>query len=162
DGDDTACLYNHDPSWILGRRGSGTLQLGVDKTGLWFSCTTPNTMIARVVVEGITRGDINGCSFGFSVDKQRFELSDEPDKPDIRWLESIRLHDVSPATFPAYSGTSIGTRSDGRDDVLKQWNEVRVASRRPPKNDAQRELRRELLRAEAAERREKAQRERAR
>jgi HK97 family phage prohead protease len=47
-------------------------------------------------------------SFGFTVEKESWG-ADGGD--DIRTLEQVKLYDVSPVTFPAYTETDCGLRS---------------------------------------------------
>jgi len=52
----------------------------------------------------VNRGDITGCSFGFIVDSSGVTWS----TPKQRSVVDVKeLLDVSPTSFPAYSGTSL-------------------------------------------------------
>jgi HK97 family phage prohead protease len=114
---DVRCLFNHDPNIIFGRTTSGTLRLEEDHAGLKFDCDMPDTQQARDVQTSIGRGDIGECSFGFFVTSQKW--SEEPDPSDatgksrmlVRELHKVRTFDVSPVTFPAYTGTDVDTRT---------------------------------------------------
>lgn len=110
-GTDTRCLFNHDANFILGRTKSGTLRLHEDRKGLHFSNDLPDTQQARDVAASIERGDIDGCSFAFTVKADEWRKGDE-DEPDIRTLIEIdELFDVGPVVYPAYSDTSVAARS---------------------------------------------------
>jgi HK97 family phage prohead protease len=114
---DVRALFNHDPNIIFGRTISGTLRLAEDHAGLAFDCDMPDTQQARDVQTSIARGDITQCSFGFFVVSQKW--SEEPDPADatgqrkmlIRELHKVKTFDVSPVTFPAYTGTDVDTRT---------------------------------------------------
>lgn len=112
---DVRCLFNHDVNNVLGRTKSGTLRLSNSKGGLGYDCDTdPNTTVGRDVPAMIDRGDVDGCSFSFNVRKDNW--SDEFDAAgkyvrSIRVIEDLDLFDVGPVTFPAYTDTSVGTRS---------------------------------------------------
>jgi HK97 family phage prohead protease len=161
--DDVVALLNHEPSSILGRRLAGTLELSVDKKGLRFICSPPSTVPGDVAIKGVERGDITGASFAFVVERQKFVISDDPKRPDVRWLEDVSLSDVSVVTFPAYQSTSVGARcNDGRDDVLKQWAEARAKLGKSLKAADQGEMRRQLTRVEREIRHNEAEREAAR
>lgn len=108
---DVRCLVNHEPSQVLGRTSSGTLTLEEDSKGLKFRCQLPNTSYARDVVESIKRGDMSQCSFGFSVNEQRWLESKDKDQPTIRELVDVDLFDVSVVTYPAYDDTSVAARN---------------------------------------------------
>lgn len=111
---DVRCLFNHDPNNVLGRSKSGTLRMSQDKTGLHFECdTNAQTRIASDVQSMVERGDIDGCSFGFSVRKctWREETDGDGNTVNYRDIEDVDLYDVGPVTYPAYEGTSVSARS---------------------------------------------------
>lgn len=102
--DDVRCLFNHNVNVVLGRSKSGTLSLSVDQVGLLYSCKLPNSEWGRSLVESIQRGDVSGCSFSFRAEKTVWR--EEGDKT-YREIESVRLYDVGPVTFPAYESTDV-------------------------------------------------------
>jgi len=109
---DVRALFNHDPSAILGRSTAGTLSLSEDKKGLKFRVEMPDTTYGRDVMTSIKRGDISQCSFGFRAVKQAWVTSQDPNDAaktiSTRELRDVDLGDVSPVTYPAYDGTSVG------------------------------------------------------
>lgn len=105
---DVRALWNHDPNFVLGRTKSGTLKLAEDDKGLAVEITPPNTVWARDLMESIKRGDVDQMSFGFQVIKEEWE--GDANNP-IRVLKEVRLFDVSPVTFPAYTATDVQVRS---------------------------------------------------
>lgn len=112
---DVRCLFNHDPNMLLGRTKSGTLALNDSPDGLRFDCEMDTETRAGADVQRmIARGDLDGCSFGFTVAKQTWR--DEKDG-DGNWIyyrdieEIDELFDVGPVTYPAYTGTSVSERS---------------------------------------------------
>lgn len=113
EGADVRCLFNHEPSLILGRVKSKTLLLSEDATGLHFRCTLPNTTQARDLHESIDRGDVDGCSFGFQVGKQNWieEKQGNGNVVSTRELLDVSLFDVGPVTFPAYGNTGVDVRA---------------------------------------------------
>jgi HK97 family phage prohead protease len=104
---DTAALLNHDPSEILGRVSSGTLNLEVDNVGLHYDVDLPDSPVGLNARAAIKRGDIHQSSFSFRVVKQEFTLG-KGSEPDVRLIQDVDLFDVAPVTFPAYSQTSVG------------------------------------------------------
>ncbi len=110
--DDVLALFNHSPNQVLGRSGSGTLELSVDKVGLRYKIQSGDTTIARDVREHIKRGDITGSSFGFIAEEERV-TTDAKGKTEIRELLSVKLLDVSPVTIPAYDATTVEARGLG-------------------------------------------------
>ena len=109
--DDVRCLFNHDPSEILGRTASKTLRLSVDGVGLGYENDLPTTTAAERVADAIKRGDVTGSSFSFTPTVQSWrEEADGDGSKLIRIIEEVRLYDVGPVTFPAYEATTSGVR----------------------------------------------------
>jgi len=102
--DDVRCLFNHNVDLVLGRTKSGTCTLRVDAVGLWFSCQLPDDECGRSTAQKIRRGDVSGCSFSFLADSTVWR---EEGELTYREIMSVRLYDVGPVTFPAYSGTDV-------------------------------------------------------
>lgn len=121
--DDARALFNHDPSRLLGRVSAGTLDLSVDKRGLFYSIAPGETTIHADVRQMIERGDLTGSSFGFFVTDQKWE---KEDGKDIRMILGVELFDVGPVTYPAYEGTTTGIRSAGDlDEARAAWEKHR-------------------------------------
>jgi uncharacterized protein len=118
-GDDCHCLVNHDPSLILGRRKSGTLQVEEDSRGLKFRCAlNPKSQAHRDIHAAIKRGDIDQCSFAFMADDGGDEWGPDVDENGQRFvkrtLRSVKLSDVSAVTYPAFNApgsTTVSARS---------------------------------------------------
>jgi HK97 family phage prohead protease len=113
DMSDVRCLFNHEDSTVLGRTASGTLRLSVNSEGVDFECDPPMTMAARDLCCLMERGDVNQCSFSFTVAPSGAEWSEDPETgTEIRTVKKIaRLYDVSVVTYPAYTQTSSEIRS---------------------------------------------------
>lgn len=108
---DVRGLKNHDPNYLLGRTSSGTMRLISDATGLGFEIDAPETQAGKDALIEIDRGDLDGCSFTFTVDAGG-DVWDETTNPPTRTLRSVRdLFDVGPVTFPAYLDTEVSARA---------------------------------------------------
>lgn len=107
--DDVRGLFNHDPSMLLGRTSAETLRLSVDENGLRYEIDLPETSIGKDVAESIRRGDLSGSSFAFLTTDEDWR---KEDGVHIREIRGVRLFDVGPVTYPAYSATTTGLRSD--------------------------------------------------
>ena len=107
--DDIRCLFNHDSNHVLARNMASTLQLREDFRGLYFEAEPPDTQFARDLMTSIERGDISGCSIGFSVRGYNIRRGD--DGSIFRDLTDLKLFDVSPVTYPAYESTDVNVRS---------------------------------------------------
>src|SRR5258708_39469830 len=65
---DVKALFNHDENTILGRTKSRTLTLSTDDRGLRFHCQLDKDSQAhRDLYSSVKRGDIDECSFSFTV-----------------------------------------------------------------------------------------------
>jgi HK97 family phage prohead protease len=139
---DVRCLFNHDPNHLLGRTTAGTLRMKQDDKGLSFTNDMPDTQLGRDVRTSVDRGDLDGCSFAFNVTKQTWREETENGKTiSTREIEDVDLYDVGPVTYPAYTGTSVGARSEEmRSRVLSIEGlpaEVRAAIERGKKKEAE-------------------------
>ena len=109
---DVRALFNHDPSMILGRTTAKTLRLAETDQGLEYECDLPDTSYARDLMTCMRRGDINQCSFGFSVDDDGVTFQKDSEGVWTRTIHVVeRLYDVSPVTYPAYPDTTCAMRS---------------------------------------------------
>lgn len=121
--DDVRALFNHDPSAILGRTKSGTLALSEDQRGLFMETKPPDTQVARDLLTSIKRGDIDQQSFQFEVMEDAWHTEGGM---DVRELVEVKLYDVSPVTFPAYTATDVQVRRWVQDAGL-EFDGVRAA-----------------------------------
>lgn len=114
---DVRFLVNHDTSRIpLARsrrnNGNSTMQLSVDELGMSIrvSLDTENNSEAKALYSAVSRSDVTGMSFMFSIDDEEWENL-ESDHP-TRHIKSIgTVVEVSAVTFPAYDTTEINARS---------------------------------------------------
>lgn len=107
-GADLRALINHDPSQLLGRQKSGTLQISDLARGPQLTIVPPDTQAARDVMTLIDRGDIDGMSFGFRTIKDSWR---KEDGQIVRELHEVKLSEYSVVTFPAYQKTTVSVRS---------------------------------------------------
>ncbi len=106
---DIRALVDHMPEKIIGRTKNKTLTLAEDEHGLRVEINPPATSYANDLVASIDRGDIDQMSFGFRTIKDEWDETDPKDL--VRTLVEVKLFDVSPVTFPAYTQTSVSVRS---------------------------------------------------
>lgn len=122
-GDDIIAMADHDPARVLGRTRSGTLTLREDEQGLAFDLAVPDTATGRDLLTLAERGDLGGCSFGFTVD-----TGGDHWQGDTRELRSVKLHEVSIVqSWPAYGQTSVEARSlqsQAQTALLRYWLET--------------------------------------
>lgn len=122
-GADILALADHDPRAVLGRTRTGTLELREDADGLAFTLTLPDTQAGRDLAALAERGDLGGCSFGFTVkpDGEHWE-------GNRRELRAVDLREVSIVqSWPAYPDTSVALRNrqpESQLAVLRYWLET--------------------------------------
>lgn len=109
DFSDVRALLNHNADKVLARSSAGTLDLNVDDKGLKFRFKIPDTTYGMDLAENLKNGNINQCSFGFSLDENGDEFRyDEKDNIYKRTLNKIKeVVDISLVTYPAYKDSSV-------------------------------------------------------
>ena len=120
--DDVLLFVNHDMQKIpLARsrrnNGNSTMQLNVDDTGLHIKANldVEGNSEAKSLYSAVKRGDIDGMSFLFYVEEQRWvNLDQEIPTRYITKIKSVR--EVSAVNFPAYQGTDINARDQSELD----------------------------------------------
>lgn len=137
---DVRALFNHDRNLVLGRNKAGTLRLSADICGLAYEIDLPDTSAGRDTGESVKRGDITGSSFGFVVDRKKGEkfIEDTANKTITREINGFsKLIDVSPVTFPAYTGSGVSTRdAESFKSEFEAWKaEIREDSPDNEKSD---------------------------
>src|SRR5437899_2552150 len=112
---DVRFLRNHDPNFVLGRTKSSTLLLREDEKGLYFEVSLPDTAMGREMYTSVQRGDMDECSFAFTVPDDGDVWSKEKDAVGnvlaVRELLDVDVFHVSVVTMPAYPGTSADTKA---------------------------------------------------
>lgn len=107
---DIRALLNHNPDHVLGRTKSGTLRVSEDDKGLSFEVDLPETRAD--VLESLKRGDIDQCSFAFTIADQGMNVDRRSDGSKLITITKIeRIYDVTIATYPAYEDTEVSARS---------------------------------------------------
>jgi len=101
---DVISCFNHDVNRLLGRTSSGTLSLIETPAGLKWSVQLPEH--AADIKEMVSRGDLQGCSFTFSVNR-----GGDTWTGDNRELRDLRLIEVGPVVMPAYAQSTVALRS---------------------------------------------------
>lgn len=122
--DDVKCLINHDFNYIIGRTQAGTLELEVDSKGLKFKCYLPNTSYARDIYENIKAGNVNQCSFFYTLPKEKSARTRTVDNGEyVQTINQIdELIEVSIVTVPAYKDTSVEVGQRAKN--LKKFKEL--------------------------------------
>lgn len=131
DFDDVVFTANHELTKIPMARsrrnnGNSTMQLSVDDIGLFMKANldVANNADARSLHSAVDRGDIDGMSFIFYVEQERWEDLDK-DMPTRRIEKIKRVREVSAVNFPAYEGTDINARAS-LDNAKKALDNARA------------------------------------
>lgn len=109
--DDAVALFNHSDNLILARNKE-TLSLSIDKKGLKYSFSAPNTTAGNDLLENIKLRNVKASSFAFTVKEEKWTEPEDKNEPAVRTIMKVeRLYDVSPVVNPAYPDTSVAKRS---------------------------------------------------
>ena len=121
---DVRCFLDHDSSKLLGRTSSGTLKLNVDETGLYFRCILPNTSVGRDAMELVTRGDLNQCSFGFTVEQDKWAKGNDIMMRSINKIGN--LFEISLVSIPAYDDTDVRVATRSLEEAVNEIEKQRL------------------------------------
>jgi HK97 family phage prohead protease len=135
---DVRFLVNHNTDMIPLARSrnntvNSTMQMSVDEKGMLIrvDLDTENNAEAKSLYSAVERGDIDGMSFMFVVDKDMWEDIDT-EHPTRHILGIDKVFEVSAVTFPAYEDTSVQARglSDALDNAKKSLENVKAEARK--------------------------------
>lgn len=113
---DIRMLFNHDPNYPLARNsvteGPGALLLSEDEVGLKDEAEFVPTTYARDLALNVDAGVITQQSFSFVPIQEEWSVDDVTGE-ETRELIEVKVFDVSPVTFPAFTETDASLRSVG-------------------------------------------------
>ena len=95
---------------------NSTMQMTVTDRGMDIrvDLDTENNTEAKALYSAVSRGDMSGMSFMFTVDIDKDIWEDlDSDYPKRTIMSIRRVYEVSAVAFPAYEGTSIQAASEG-------------------------------------------------
>lgn len=110
----TVSLWCHRTDQILGNTRPGTLRLFDDQTELRFELDLPNSSWGNDAHESISRGDVDGVSFGFNVrtNGDRWSKIERDGKTLYKRTVLIAtLPEISMTPFAAYPENEVSVRS---------------------------------------------------
>lgn len=125
---DIQLLYNHNPKKLPLARSPKTMSFYIDDNGLHMKAILPDTEEARALHLSVSRGDLSGMSFSFSVPPGGSSYNP---KTNTRTITKIaKVYECSITPFPAYPSTSVEARTQiieeqGRD-IQKNRLKIKV------------------------------------
>lgn len=128
DMSDVIMQYDHQGR-VFARNSNDTLQIRADDHGLYMEADLSGTEIGRQLFEEIKGGYTTKMSFGFTVDEDKREITENVADGTVDVLRTItkirKLYDVSAVSLPANDGTEISARSYG-DGVIAELEAERL------------------------------------
>ena len=134
---DVRFLVNHNTDMIpLARsrnnNANSTMQMSIDDDGMAIrvDLDIENNSEAKNLYSAVERGDIDGMSFMFTVDGDKWD-DIESDHPTRTITGIKRVLEVSAVTFPAYSQTSLEARglADALDSAKASLESAKAEAR---------------------------------
>ena len=140
---DVIMQYDHEGR-VFARKSNGTLMVNPDERGLHIRADLSGTETGRQLYEEIKGGYTTKMSFGFTVDKDERNVTEDKENKLTTVMRTItgisKLYDVSAVSLPANPATSISSRADGegviaeaKEEVLKAEEEKRAIERQKAK-----------------------------
>lgn len=124
DMSDVVLRYNHNDSFmVLARTRNKSLELSVDKKGLFMNATLQDDISEHVnIFNAIKSGLIDKQSFAFTVEEDTYDYDS-----DTRTITKIgKVFDVSVVDQPFYNATDVSVARDIKnEDFLKRREEMR-------------------------------------
>lgn len=128
DMSDVIMQYDHQGR-VFARNSNGTLQIKTDEHGLYMEADLSGTEIGRQLFEEIKGGYTTKMSFGFTVDEDKREITENVADGTVDVLRTItkirKLYDVSAVSLSANDGTEISARSYS-DGVIAELEAERL------------------------------------
>lgn len=122
---DVLALWNHNHDSVLGRLSATTLSLEERPRGLWFRIELDERSPAGMTaLSALDRGEVFGCSFGFSVLAESWSDPNDDALPE-RVIEDVLLYEISLCPIPAYPGTSVSLVRGANDNARSAARRIR-------------------------------------
>ena len=133
DMSDVIMQYDHEGR-VFARTSNGTLTLAADDHGMKIVADLGGTELGRQLYEEIKGGYTNKMSFGFTVDADTREITENHETGETTILRTItairKLYDVSAVSLPANNATEISARAYCEGVIAEAAEERRAAAER--------------------------------
>lgn len=113
DNSDIVANMDHSKDYIMARckYGKGNLQLSLNDNGLDFRFDCPETVKGEELLQHVKRGEIDSCSFAFTLPEDGEIWYKENDVLCREITKFDKIWDVACVFYPAYEQTSCSARS---------------------------------------------------
>lgn len=133
DMSDVIMQYNHEGR-VFARTSNNTLAVAPDEKGLHTRAQLGGTEIGRQLYEEIEGGYTTKMSFGFRVEEDKREITENREDNTVTVLRTItkisKLYDVSAVSIPANDATSISARNYGEGVIAEIKEEILARQKR--------------------------------
>ena len=133
DMSDVIMQYDHEGR-VFARTSNGTLTLASDDHGMKIVADLGGTELGRQLYEEIKGGYTNKMSFGFTVDADTREITENHETGETEILRTItairKLYDVSAVSLPANNATEISARAYCEGVIAEAAEERRAHAER--------------------------------
>ena len=133
DMSDVIMQYDHEGR-VFARTSNGTLTLAADDHGMKIVADLGGTELGRQLYEEIKGGYTNKMSFGFTVDADTREITENHETGETEILRTItairKLYDVSAVSLPANNATEISARAYCEGVIAEAAEERRAHAER--------------------------------
>lgn len=113
-GENIFAFWNHNSDLPLAATRAKTLSLEEDDSGLAFNMMLGETHHEEFAYRKIDDGTVRSMSFGFETLDDDWNIQGGE---EVRTLLRVRLFEISPVMFPAYTQTSVEARA-----IEEIWN----------------------------------------
>lgn len=105
-------MFNHGQHSVIGDMPIGVItKIREDNRGLKVTARLASNWLVEPVREAIEAGAVDGMSFRFSVNKDKWEEPSTRSDLPRRTLTEVFVSELGPVVFPAYPDTTVGVRS---------------------------------------------------
>lgn len=133
DMSDVIMQYNHEGR-VFARISNDTLRLTSDAKGLHVRADLGGTELGRQLYDEIKGGYTDKMSFGFRVEEDKREITENYEDGTTLVLRTIlaisKVYDVSAVSIPANDATSISARTFGEGVIAEVKQELFAAEQR--------------------------------
>ncbi len=104
--------FDHGRHPLVGSIPLGSIEtLREDAHGLFVKARLHDNWLVQPVRDAIQSGSVDGMSFRFSIVKESLADPANAKALPVRTIQEVKLYELGPVVFPAYTGTSVGVRS---------------------------------------------------